>query len=356
MAVSGGAEATFKQILELFPGAVYTSQCRRESFPWLEGHEVHTSLVQHLPMALDKHYVYAPVMPLIYRRFDLREADVVLVDSHSFAHHCRVRQDALCVCYYHTTARSLWTPEVDDRARAGRLGWARRLLAPTMKRLDLLASRNPHFVIANSRTTADRIRRFYHREPDRVIYPPVDTLRWADVHRSSCEEGLIYWGRLVSYKRIDIAIEAARQTGERLNIVGAGPMEPALKQLARGLPNVRIHGRLSDDELKRLMSHCWGAVFPCYEDFGLVPVEAMASGLPVVAFGKGGATETVGQLGGVLFDEQTPSSMAAAISRLKRLEFDETELRKRASEFDVAIFRTKFSEAVELAIASMTRQ
>ncbi len=350
MAVSGGAEATFQQICDLFPGPVFTSQCRHESFPWLKDREVNTSFLQRLPFALTMHYLYAPLMPYIYRNFDMRDAEVVLVDSHSFAHHCRTRPGALYVCYYHTTARSLWTPEVDDRARAGRFGWARRQLAPRLKNMDLAASRNPHYVIANSRTTADRIRRFYNREPDEIIYPPVDTQKWADVHRKDCDEGLLIWGRLVSYKRIDIAIEAARITGERLNIVGAGPMEAALKHQARGLPNVRIHGRLPDAELKRLMSCCWAAVFPCYEDFGLVPVEAMASGLPVVAFSRGGASETVADVGGVLFDEQTPESMAAAICRLREMSFDDQELRKRAAQYDISIFRQRYAAAVERAL------
>lgn len=352
MAVAGGAEATFCQICDMFPGPVYTSQINADVFPWLEGREIHTSFVQNLPLALRRHYLYAPVMPSVYRNFDLSDADVVLTDSHSFAHHCRPRADAIHVCYYHTTARSLWTPEIDDRARAGRMAWARRMMAPGLKRLDFEASRHPQYIIANSKTTADRIRKHYGREPDEVIYPPVETDKWADVRREDCNEGLLHWGRLVSYKRIDLAIEAARITGIKLNIVGSGPMEPALKEQARGLDNVRFHGRLPDAELKRLMSCCWGVIFPGYEDFGLVPVEAMACGLPVIAYSHGGASETVSKDGGILVDRQTPDAFAQGIRTMQDMDFDHRVLRAKARLYDVRVFRERYGEAIQNAIAS----
>jgi glycosyltransferase involved in cell wall biosynthesis len=350
MAVAGGAEATFHEICNLYDGPIYTSQCKFESFPWLKDRDVHTSFVQNLPFALRKHYLYAPAMPKVFRSFDLSDADVVLVDSHSFAHHASPRPDAIYIAYYHTTARSLWTPEIDDRAHRGKMAWARRRLMPALKALDFSASRRPDYVIANSKNTAERIRNHYHREADEIIYPPVDVQKWADVRREDCNEGLLIWGRLVSYKRIDIAIEAARLSGHKLNIVGAGPMEPALKEQARGLKNVTFHGRLDDAELKKLMACCWGVIFPGYEDFGLVPVEAMASGLPVIAYGIGGAAETVGNTSGVMVQEQTPQAFADAIAQLEDLEFDHRELRKRASIYDVGVFRERYKSAVNNAI------
>src|SRR5579862_893900 len=129
-------------------------------------------------------------------------------------------------------------------------------------------------------------------------------------------------------------------------------MEASLKKQARGLPNVRFHGRLPDAELKRLMSCCWAAVFPCYEDFGLVPVEAMAAGLPVIAYSVGGASETVSNVGGVLFDQQTPDSLAEAIGKLRGLSFEDQALRKRAALYDVSIFRQSYAAAVQRAIAT----
>lgn len=352
MAVAGGAEAAFREICEMFAGPVYTSQIRSESFPWLKGREVRTSFVQNMPMALTRHYMYAPLMPGVYRGFDLSDADVVLTDSHSFAHHCRPRPDAIHVCYYHTTARSLWTPEIDDRARSGRLAWARRMLAPHMKELDLKASRHPRYVIANSKTTADRLRNHYRREPDEVIYPPVDTAKWADVKREDCDEGLVIWGRLVSYKRVDLAIEAVRITGDKLNIVGSGPMEHALKEQARGMPNVRFHGHLPDQELKKLLSCCWAVIFPGYEDFGLVPVEAMACGVPVVAYALGGASETISKDAGILVKSQTPEAFADGIQTMRKMEFDPATLRARARLYDASVFRDRYAEAVRNAIES----
>jgi glycosyltransferase involved in cell wall biosynthesis len=352
MAVSGGAEVTFHEICNLFEGPVYTSQCRFDAFPWLKGRKVVTSFVQKLPFALGRHYLYAPVMPQVFRRFDLTNADVVLADSHSFAHHVIPRPDALYVVYYHTTARSLWTPEIDDRAENGKLAWFRRRIAKVLRKLDLKASKRPDFIIANSQTTANRIKEHYHREADEIIYPPVDTQKWADVRRESGDEGLLIWGRLVSYKRIDLAIEAARITGEKLHIVGTGPMEAFLKRQAKNLPNVTFHGRLDDSELKRLMATCWGVIFPGYEDFGIVPVEAMAAGLPVVGFAKGGASETIAEGGGVLVDAQTPEAFAEGIRKMRGMKFDHLELRKRASQYDIGVFRERYMNAVQKAIAS----
>ncbi len=347
--VMGGAELVLQEICELFPGPVYTSQCRHDLFPWLQEREVHTSYVQHLPWALSKHYIYAPLMPAIYSGMDLSDADVVIVGSHSFGHHAKGRPDAVTVCYYHTTARSLWHPEIDNRASSGHLAWARKMLAPKLKTLDLEASHNPDYIIANSLTTADRIRNDYGREVDQVIYPPVFTEKWKDVERKRTDGSLLIWGRLVPYKRIDLAIEAVRLTGDHLHVVGAGNMEANLRNRAEGMPNVEFHGRLPEADLKQLMSRCRAVLFPGYEDFGIVPVEAMAAGIPVIAFAAGGASESVGK-NGTLFDRQDAFAVAEAIGHLKQREFSVAELRARAAQFDVTVFRRRFNTAVALAV------
>lgn len=352
LTVPGGSEDVFREVCELYPGTVYTSQWDASRIKFLAGREVKTSVVQRLPLALKKHYLYAPVLPFVYRRFGLGDYDVVLSDSHSFAHAVRKRAGALHVCYYHTPARSLWVPEVDDRASTGKLAWLKKLIARGLKRMDLQSSRNPDVIFANSKTTAERIRKFYGREVDAVIYPPVDVRKWLDVPRVSEDEGLLYWGRLIRYKRVDLAIEAAIRTGQKLNIVGSGPAEAELRAMAAGHENIVFHGRLPDADLKRLMSRCRAFVFPAYEDFGIVAVEALAAGLPVVAFGAGGASESVLPQFGVLFHEQTPEAVTEAVRSLDGREFDREAMREHAMRFDSGRFREEYAREVAKALAN----
>lgn len=354
----GGSEDVFRQICDLYPGVVFTSQWDRDRVRFLKDYEVRTSFIQRLPYALSKHYLYAPLLPRVYRSFDLSEFDVVLSDSHSFAHGARavntVRahgiKTSLHICYYHTPARSLWMPEIDNRATTGTLAPLKRVIAKRLKRLDLAASRGPHVLLANSLTTAARIRKFYNREVERVIYPPVDTEKWADVRRESEDLGLLYWGRLIAYKRIDLVIEAARRTGEKLQIVGSGPHEKALKAQAVGMPNVTFHGRLADADLKSVIARCRALVFPAHEDFGMVVVEAMAAGLPVVCFGVGGAAESVEPQYGVRFGEQSPEAIVEALRVLESRTFDIGATRAHATTFSIERFRLEYREAVDSAM------
>lgn len=348
LTVPAGSEAVFEQMCDLFPGEVFASIIDTSRNKFLEKLPLHHSPIQYLPLARTKHYLYAPFMPWAYARFDLRQFDLVLSDSHSFAHAVKRRPDAIHINYYHTPARSLWMPEIDPRAS---LTPIHRWIAKQLRAGDLRASKHPDIVFANSNTTAERIRKFYGRKVEQVIYPPVDTAAWLNVQRRSESEGLLYWGRLIRYKRVDLAIEAAKEAGERLHVVGSGPMEEELKELAHKIgANVLFWGRLPQDQLLDLAASCRAVVFPGYEDFGIVPVEAMAAGLPVVAYGEGGVTESVKPEFGVLFAEQTPISMAHAIadSRTKGYEID--AMKNHARSFDVSRFREIYKEAVLNAI------
>lgn len=334
----------------MFPGVVFTSQWDQEQIRFIRDMDVRTSYVQRMPLALKKHYLYAPMLPRVYKNFQMKEFDVILSDSHSFAHGVTKRADALHICYYHTPARALWVPEIDGRANSGKLAFLRRMIARRLRRLDLVASRNPDVIFANSQTTADRLKKFYGRDVAKVIYPPVHVEKWLEVPRKSDRLGLMYWGRLIPYKRVDLAIEAAKITGEPLQIVGSGPSEKELKDLAAGHRNITFHGRLPDAELMTIMSESRAFLFPAYEDFGIVAVEAMAAGLPVVAYGVGGATETVLPDYGVLFPEQTVQSVVQAIGQLNGRIFKTFEMREHAKKFHVDKFRKRYREAVETAI------
>ena len=350
LTVPAGSEDVFREICDLYPGHVFTSQWDSDRVRFVEHLGVTTGFVNRLPLAKRKHYLYAPVLPYTYRSFDLDGFDVVLSDSHSFAHGVRKRPGGLHINYYHTPARSLWLPEIDDRASSGALAPVKRLVAKRLKKLDLQSSQNADVVIANSRNTAERIRLFYRREVDAVIYPPVDTGKYGGVVRASDDLGYLIWGRLIPYKRVDLAIEAVKKTGHRLQVVGSGPLERQLKEQACGHRNIEFHGRLPDSELMSLMSRCRGVLFPGYEDFGIVPVEAMSAGLPVIAYGAGGAGETVTHGCGELFERQTVESLSQAIIQSEARTYDPQVLRTRALEFDRLRFRREYATLVEQAI------
>ncbi len=345
--VPGGSEEVLREVFHLYPGVLFTSQFDRPKYPWLHDAEVRTSFIQRLPMSLTKHQLYAPVLSWIYPRFDFSEFDLVLSDSHSFAHGIIKRPDALHVNYYHAPARALWLPEIDDRAR----GVLRQMIARKLRNRDLVFSKRPDVLFANSQTTADRIERFYGRKVDRVIYPPVHTGRFLKIPRRSDDEGFLMWGRHITYKRFDLAVGAAKKHGFKLNLVGSGPLTEKLKALAAGHPNIVFHGRLPDADLDDLISRSRAVLFPCYEDFGIVPVEAMAAGVPVIAYGEGGAGETVRGDFGVIMRELSVDELVRCVSELETRHFDPDQLRDHARTFDVEVFRKTYREEVERALA-----
>lgn len=344
--VPGGSEEVLKEALSLYPGVLFTAMCDQARYPWLDGIEVRTSWLQKMPLAKTKHYLYSPLLTYIYPKFDLQEFDLVLSDSHSFAHGVIKRPDALHINYYHSPARALWTPEIDSRAQ----GFFRSRIAGVLKRRDLEFSKRPDVIFANSLTTAERVERFYGRKVQRVIYPPVHTGRFLSIPRRSEEEGYLMWGRFIAYKRFDLAIDAAKQAGFKLNIVGSGPLEDELRSRAAGATNISFLGRLADDELSDLISRSRAVLFPCYEDFGIIPVEAMAAGLPVIAYGKGGASETVTPEFGVQMGQLSVGDLVRAVGELEKRSFNEGALREHAKQFDVEVFRTTYKAEVDAAI------
>ena len=360
LTVPGGSETVLQRIANQFTDAIiFTSVYNKKTFTGIDNFEVETGFIQDWPFAkTGRHYLYAPFMPTVYRAFDLSDFDLIISDSHSFAHHVQTPKDSIHVCYYHTPARSLWVPEIDDRASGGLLGPLKWLIARRLRKLDLEASCNPEYIIANSQTTAARISKFYGRTANDVIFPPVDVEEWFDVASCKSRAGLLYWGRLISYKRVDLIISAARQIDETVHIVGSGPDANILREQARGLENVTFHGRLESSALKQLMSECRAVVFPGYEDFGIVPVEALAAGLPVIYYGQGGATESVPDGFGVPFKQQQVNALVDAIRASAQLSPSVEAMRSHAWRFRPERFDRQFAMAIDRAYDSKrpTRQ
>lgn len=341
----GGGERVLIELHDLFPDApIYTTVHNPAAQPAeMQGWDVRTSFIQRLPFIRERHLRFLPLMPLAFEQFDLSEYDLVLTTNSAFAKGVITRPGALNLCYCYTPIRYLW----DLYHEYTRDHPARWLIAPAAHALRIWdrvsADRVDHFV-AISHEVAGRIRRHYRRPAD-IVYPPVDTDRIVPNGRPP-EDFLLVVSRLVGYKRVDLAVRAATRLGRRLVVVGDGPERRRLEAIAG--PTVEFRGRCGDAEIADLYARCRAFLFPGYEDFGITPVEAQAAGRPVIAYGRGGATETVVDgVTGVLFDEQTEEALIEAIEQLDRLAIDPMRCRANAVRFDREEFRTRLLRVID---------
>lgn len=360
-----GAERVVEQILALYPAADLYSVVDflpdndRHAF----GMHTNTSFIQHLPFARTKYRSYLPLMPYAVDRFDLSAYDLILSSSHAVAKGVRKSADQLHICYCHTPMRYAWDLRGQYLKESGLdKGWKGYLAERLLNRLqtwDTFTSTRVDYFIANSHYIADRIKRAYGREST-VIYPPVDTDRFT----CSAEKEAFYLSasRMVPYKKMDLIVEAfSLMRDKRLTVVGDGPDFEKIR--ARAGKNVEFVGYQSSDALRTLMQSTQAFIFAAEEDFGIIPVEAQACGTPVIAFGKGGVTETViplqnaedsGQSSsikptGVFFDTQTVGALIGAVQRFERNRhvFDPASIRKNAEKFSRERFRREYKNFVE---------
>jgi len=339
MTVEGGGERVGLVLAnQLVPMAdVFTSFFDPAIFGGAIGRaRVHTWPLQRVFGSTKRFRPFLPLYPLYFGRMDLTRYDLVISSSVAFTHAVRTAPNATHVSYVHTPMRYAWDLDTylagSSMSLPARL--AARTLRPWLRRWDRSTARRPDVLVANSTVVADRIRRVWGREAE-VISPPVDT---SEIPLSDMDDGfLLVASRMLAYRRLDLAIDAARRMGRDLVIVGDG-MERARLQALAG-PTVRFEGWVDRGRLLDLFARCHAYVVPGIEDFGIAPVEAMAAGKPVVGFRGGGVAETViDGTTGVLFDRQEVASMVRAIGRLDGLTLDRSAIRARALEFDTTVF------------------
>jgi glycosyltransferase involved in cell wall biosynthesis len=311
-------------------------------------------LARRLPLGRAEFRLLLPLFPLAVESFRLDGYDLVISSSHAVAKGVRPAPGALHVSYVHSPMRYIWEaqPIYAGSVPGGAVGRATfAWVARRLRRWDVASTARVDEMVANSRYTQARIRRYYGREAS-VIEPPVDVNRFArvpDPPAAVGEEPLyLCVSALVPYKRVELAVRAFVGRRGRLVVVGDGPERARLEALAPA--NVELRGRVDDAELERLYGAAAAVVHPALDDFGIVAAEALAAGRPVVAFGGGGALDTVhdGETG-VLFPDPTPASLAGALDRLERLRFEPARLRARARQLDRVEFERRFGEFVDRA-------
>jgi glycosyltransferase involved in cell wall biosynthesis len=360
-----GGERVLESLCRLYPRApIFTLRYDpRAVSAEIAARDVRTAftdpLARRLPLGAAGFRMLLPLFPRAIESLPLADFDLVVSSSHAVAKGAIAAPGALHVSYVHSPMRYIWeaagdyAPSVPGGA-VGRAIFA--ALSRYLRRWDVASTARVQVLVANSGYTQERIRRVYGREAE-VIEPPVDAARFARIPDPPlpAPDTPVYLcvSALVPYKRVELAVRAFAAPGRRgrLVVVGDGPERARLARLAG--PNVELRGRVDDDELWRLYAACRAVVHPALDDFGIVPVEALAAGRPVVAFAAGGALDSVrdGETG-VLFAEPTPEALGAALDRLESLTFEPARLRAAAERFDRTAFEGRFGALVEARLSA----
>jgi glycosyltransferase involved in cell wall biosynthesis len=349
----GGAERVLECLCELYPYApIYTIVHNKEAMHGVfEGKRIYTSYLQKFPFARKWHRIFPLLMPPAIEQFDFSLYDVVVSDSSSYAKGIITGPDTLHICYMHTPMRYAW----DDCQKYTRDFYFPRLIkrfvpfAMNYIRLwDKISADRVDIFIANSNFVARRIKKYYNKDAI-VINPPVDTKNFSiinDAQKQESERYFLMVGRLITYKRHDIAIKAFNKLGLKLKIIGRGPELERLKKIAKS--NIEFLNRVDDEELKKYYAGCEAFIFPQEEDFGIVAIEALASGKPLIAYRGGDIPEHMEEdKMGVFFDEQSPEAIIKAAHKFEKMSFNPEYIRSKVLKFDREIFKEKMKEIIE---------
>lgn len=362
LTVYAGAERVLEQILELYPAADLYAVCDflpPEAREFLQGRMPRTTFVQGLPGARRRYRSYLPLMPLAIEQLDLAGYDIVLSSSHAVAKGVLTGPDQLHVSYVHSPMRYAWDLQHqylrESGLSRGAKSWLARWMLHRMRMWDLRSAFGVDVFLANSHFIARRIQKVYRREAS-VVYPPVSSEAFSPLREK--QDFYVTASRLVPYKRVDVLVEAfARMPQRRLVVIGDGPEMSKLRALAKGHANIELLGHVDRSSMTRMLAEARAFVFAAEEDFGIAPVEAQAAGTPVIAFGRGGALESVSAREpsaggtGLFFDQQTADALVDAVRRFEAQStpFDPAACMKWAERFGVPRFRANFATAIDLA-------
>jgi glycosyltransferase involved in cell wall biosynthesis len=355
LVVSGGAEKVLKNIIECFPKAdIFSIVDFLEDRECVKGKSVKTSFIQNMPLARKRYRAYLPLMPIAIEQVDLSGYDLVISSSHAVAKGVLTGPNQVHVSYVHTPIRYAWDLQhqylTESHLSTGIKSIMARVLLHYIRGWDSRSANGVDHLLANSQFVARRIRKTYQREAT-VIYPPVDLANMTMCTQK--DDFYVTASRMVPYKRIDLIVRTFSQTPERrLVVIGDGPEMKRIKAIAS--ENVTILGHQPFDVLVDHLRRARAFVFAAEEDFGISVVEAQACGTPVIAFGRGGALESIIGLPlerptGVFFGEQTPESLLAAISRFERNAnlFDPRACRRNAERFSSENFKAALMDFID---------
>lgn len=349
LTVFAGAERVVYELSRLFPKAtIYTSLFDNKNCAVFNDRNVVETPLKYFPFARRFHRLYLPFMPLAFERIDLSEYDIVISSSHSASKGIITKPGTLHISYCHSPMRYVWDQSHSYQKNFKSFLPLKFLYSPILHRIrqwDRVAADRVDTYISNSKYISQRIKKYYKRDST-VIYPPVNL----DFFRPSGKHENFYLavGRLIPYKRFDLLIKVFNDLKLPLKIVGDGPDLDNLKNLSKN--NIEFLGNISDDELKKIYSSSKALVFPQVEDFGIVPLEAMASGTPVIAYAKGGAMESVTEnISGIFFYEQTVEALSDAIKRFEKTSWNTEKIVESIHKFSPARFRVEILHFMESA-------
>ena len=348
-----GGEKVIEALCKKYPDAdIFTHVYDASSVSKLiSNHKISTSFISRLPRAAKLYRSYLPLMPLALEQLDLRGYDLIISSESGPAKGIIPPANACHICYCHSPMRYIWNMFHDYRERSGVI--TRMMMPPLshyMRNWDAVSSMRVHHFAANSRTVANRLKTYYQRDAE-VIFPPVDTKAFHAVGAAEIGNYYLMVGELVGYKRPDLAVEAFNRMGKNLVIIGGGEMLQSIRKIAG--PTVTVMGSRPFDDLKHHYARCKALIFPGEEDFGIVPVEAMASGRPVIAYGRGGATETVlDEQTGLFFEEQSVDAIIDAVERLEGVEIDPDAIVAHASSFGEDVFSDRMTSFVDRCLSA----
>jgi len=344
----GGAERVLEVLQSMWPEAptftlIYDKDKMNGVF---EHQDIKTSFLQYLPFSKRGMRWLLPLMPTATESYDLSEFDMVISSSSAFAKGVITRPETIHICYCHTPTRYLWTDTHDyiKGLNAPKIvKQALPILLSVLRIWDRIAADRVDFFIANSKTVDHRIDKFY-KQKSTVIHPPVDVHEFSISNEE--KKYFLIGGRLVDYKRYDLVIDAFNNIGLPLKVFGSGPMEKALRK--RASSNIEFLGRVSDKKRSELFSNAIAFIHPQEEDFGITPVESMSAGRPVIAYRKGGATETVVDgVTGEFFDNQDWEDLANTLLHFKEEKYNPEVIKKHAETFSTQRFRKEMDNFVE---------